>query len=110
MKLFIYGELQNPEVQLKIFGEKIYGTYDTISNWIVLNDFEKGKSYLQLASQPNGIVFGQVIDLTEEQVQKLDRYEEDYFRYSLKTDKGIDVQTYVKDNDKIDNKINIYQF
>lgn len=101
MKLFIYGELQDPEIQIKIFGEEICGAYDTISNWIVLNDFEKGKSYLQLASQPNGIVFGQIIDLTEDQIKKLDKYEEDYFRYSLKTDKKVDVQTYIKDNDKI---------
>lgn len=101
MKLFIYGELQDPEVQIKIFGKEIDGVYDTISNWIILNDFEKGKSYLQLASQPKGIVFGRIIDLTDEQVEKLDKYEENYFRYSLKTDKGIDVQTYVKDNDRL---------
>jgi hypothetical protein len=102
MKLFIYGELQNPYVQIKIFGKEVDGIYDTISNWIVLNDFDKGKSFLQLASQPKGIVFGHILDLTEEQVEKLDSYEEDYFRYSLKTDKGIDVQTYVRDNDKLE--------
>ena len=85
MKLFIYGELQDPEIQIKIFGSEIHGVYDTISNWIVLHDFEKGKSYLQLASQPNGIVFGHILDLTEEQVEKLDKYEEYYFRYSCIT-------------------------
>lgn len=108
IKLFTYGELQRTDVQIKIFGKEIPGTVDSISNWIILNEFQEGTNYLQLASQPSGIVFGKIIDLTEDQIQILDKYEKAYFRCTLKTDSGILVETYIKNNDKL-NK-NEYDF
>jgi len=107
IKLFTYGELQRSDIQIKILGKEIDGTVDSISNWIVLNEFDHGTSYLQLASQPQGIVFGKVIEITDEQIKILDKYENAYFRYTLKTDNGIVVETYIKDNDKI-NKNDIF--
>jgi len=99
-RLFTYGELQRSDVQIKILGKEIPGTFDSISNWMVLNDFDKGKYYLQLASQPSGIVFGKILELTDEDIKILDNYEKNYFRYTLKTDNDVTVETYVKNNDK----------
>ena len=104
MKLFIYGELQKSEIQKKYFGEELKGTIDSITNWVILNDFENGVNYLQLASHPEGIVFGKILDLTNEQIDILDKYEKDYFRCTIKTDSGVIVETYIKDNDKIEKK------
>jgi hypothetical protein len=102
MKLFTYGELQRSDVQIKILGKEIPGIVDSISNWKVLNEFEDGATYFQLASQPSGVVFGKILELTDEQIEILDKYEKAYFRYTLKTDGGVEVNTYIKDNDKID--------
>lgn len=73
-------------------------TVDSINNWMVLGIFKDGRNYLQLHSQPGGIVFGRVIELNEEQISKLDTYEKDYFRFSLKTDSGIEVEVYSFEN------------
>jgi gamma-glutamylcyclotransferase (GGCT)/AIG2-like uncharacterized protein YtfP len=100
MKLFIYGDLQKPETLEKLFNREIVGTFDSISNWIVLSDFNKGKNYLQLASQPHGVVFGRILELTDEEIKILDNYEKDYFRLELKTDGGEAVELYVKDETK----------
>lgn len=106
-KLFTYGELQRSDIQIKIFGEEILGTVDSISNWMVVGEYNKGTIYLQLASQPKGIVFGKIIELTDKQIDILDKYERSYFRCSIKTDNGIIVDTYIKDNDRIE-KNDIY--
>jgi hypothetical protein len=108
IKLFTYADLQKPEIQIKIFGEEIPGTIDSISDWVVLNEFEKGNSYLQLASRPSGIVFGKILELTDEQVKKLDKYEKEYFRLTLKTDNGIMVEVYIRNNDKVKGQDNFY--
>jgi gamma-glutamylcyclotransferase (GGCT)/AIG2-like uncharacterized protein YtfP len=100
MKLFIYGDLQKPEIQQKIFEYDLPTvlSVDSISNWMVLNVFKEGRNYLQLHSQPSGIVFGRVLELNGEQISKLDKYEKDYFRFTLKTDNGVEVEAYTFEN------------
>jgi len=100
IKFFSYGTIQKPEIQIEVFGEVLKSTIDTISGYKVLNDFEiDGINYPRLAYEKNGIVFGQIFELTDEQLKLLDEYEgDDYYRTTIQTDNNITVEIYLQIN------------
>ena len=95
-KLFIYGTLQDPNIQLELLGRICPGTYGLIDNHILIRDWVvKGKAYPRLFPHSIGCVIGQIIEVTDEELEILDQYETDaYERGDIHVkDKG-SVQTY----------------
>jgi len=95
-KLFIYGTLQDPNIQLELLGRICTGTYGLVDNHILVRDWEvEGKAYPRLFPHSIGCVIGQIIEVTDEELEILDEYETDaYKRRDIHVkDRGL-VQTY----------------
>ena len=77
-KLFIYGTLQQPEVQLELLGRVIDGEVDSIENYIVVRDYvdpEDGVAYPRIKQYENGCTFGKILDVSDNELVILDKYE-----------------------------------
>lgn len=96
IKLFSYGTIQNPAVQVELFGKELDFTIDSINGYKVVNDLLiEDIVYPRLAIQTDGIIQGRVYDLSPEQLAILDEYETDAYRRALmKTTTGCEVQVY----------------
>jgi len=98
-KLFCYGTLLSPQTQLDVLGRILIGPVETLKEHVIVNDVNIDNEFFpRLKKYPNGIVFGHIYNLTEEEVKKLDEYETDaYYRIEIKTDLGTTVQVYWHD-------------
>jgi|688.fasta_scaffold1759531_2 gamma-glutamylcyclotransferase (GGCT)/AIG2-like uncharacterized protein YtfP len=96
IKLFCYGTIQEPAVQLEILGRTIEGKPDSLDGFVVTRDFlVDGDLYPRLLEHDKGCVYGTVYEFTEDDIKLLDEYETKmYHRYHFTTRKGIDVQVY----------------
>jgi gamma-glutamylcyclotransferase (GGCT)/AIG2-like uncharacterized protein YtfP len=96
--LFSYGTIQDKTVQMELFGRELAFTEDSLSGYEVINDLEiQGKVYPRLGKAKQGLVYGRVYRLTKEQIRTVDEYETSaYCRISVKSDKGLSVQVYLK--------------
>jgi gamma-glutamylcyclotransferase (GGCT)/AIG2-like uncharacterized protein YtfP len=83
--LFIYGTLQEPEVQENIIGRLIDGKEDILENFkkskIAIDDIE----YPVIKSETGSIVKGQVIAISLLELEKIDIYETDAYIRSMVT-------------------------
>lgn len=98
-KVFCYGTLQDPSVQMELIGRSCIGTLDSIDGFVVLRDYvdsEDGVAYPRLVEMFNGCVYGHIYKFSNDEITKLDEYEtEMYTRRYLKTNKGELVQVYL---------------
>ncbi len=96
--LFSYGTIQDKTIQLELFGKELGFTEDSLSGYEVINDLEiQGKVYPRLGKEKQGVVYGSLYCLTKEQMRVVDEYETSaYCRISVKSDKGLSVQVYLK--------------
>lgn len=80
-KLFIYGTLQYPKVQMAILKRFIKGTPDTLKNftkrWVT---FDVNTVYPMIVAHEGGSVVGKVVEVTTDELALLDRYETSAYR------------------------------
>lgn len=97
--IFVYGTLQQPNTQLELVGRVQIGELDSISNYVVVNDYvdiEDGIAYPRIVFYPNGIVYGRIHYYTDSEIEVLDKYEtEMYKRINLVTMMGIEAEIYM---------------
>ena len=80
--LFVYGNLKKPEIQRKVIGRVAELTEDSIKGYKQSTIYIKGEIFPILTSSKNPLdfVFGSVIEVTEEELKKIDDYETDEFK------------------------------
>lgn len=74
-KLFTYGTLQDPAVQMVVFHRVVKGTPDILDGYFK-SEIKIGFGlYPIIVPQPDKQVEGQVIEVTPEELALIDRYE-----------------------------------
>jgi len=98
-KIFCYGTLQEPSVQLELIGRTVDGPLTSIKGFIVLRDYvdiDDGIAYPRIVEHINGCVYGRILEFTDEEVAILDKYEtEMYYLTEVTTRDGDVVWTYM---------------
>ena len=96
-RLFTYGSLQIPEVQLKVFGRLAKGRPDILEGFRKF-DVDFGTAvYPMIEPDPASHVEGQIIDVTADELALIDRYETDaYQRIRVTLKSGVEVWVYSK--------------
>jgi gamma-glutamylcyclotransferase (GGCT)/AIG2-like uncharacterized protein YtfP len=98
-KIFCYGTLQDPQIQMELIDRVCIGNIDSIDGFVVLRDYvdpDDGIAYPRLVEMSNGCVYGHIYKFSDDEITKLDEYEtEMYTRRYLKTNKGELVQVYL---------------
>jgi gamma-glutamylcyclotransferase (GGCT)/AIG2-like uncharacterized protein YtfP len=99
-KLFIYGTLQDSEIQKTIIGRLIQGVTDKLA------DYKKGTittddgTYPVIIPEIGSIIEGQVITITETELKEIDIYEtEAYQRIKVTLVSGQEAWVYREGNE-----------
>ena len=96
-KLFIYGTLQDSDIQKKIFGRIIEGIEDSLVGYKRSKIIIEGDSYPVVVPSVIGEVEGKVIELTSEKLELVDKYETNaYKREQVILKSGISAWVYIK--------------
>jgi gamma-glutamylcyclotransferase (GGCT)/AIG2-like uncharacterized protein YtfP len=93
-RIFCYGTLQEPSVQLELIGRTVDGALTSIEGFIVLRDYidiDDGIAYPRIVEYPNGCVYGRILEFTDEEVVILDEYETEMYYLAEVTTKDNDV-------------------
>jgi len=81
-KIFVYGTLREPEVQMKVIGRMIEGVKDSLLGYkkttIAIND--STYSIIEEDLNVNEGVDGLVLDINEDDLINLDEYETDTYK------------------------------
>jgi len=94
-KLFVYGTLQDPDIQKSSVGRIIFGIPDRLANYEKTTINLGGRVYPIVRPAENKAVNGMVLDVTEQELARFDRYETNaYRRIQAKLDSGITVWVY----------------
>jgi gamma-glutamylcyclotransferase (GGCT)/AIG2-like uncharacterized protein YtfP len=105
--LFSYGTLQKEKVQIELFGRILQGSGDTLRGYKVSTIEIKDKSFISKSEQKyhliaiiskdkNDIIKGTVLEITEEELFVVDKYEPDgYRRVKLVLESGKEAWIYV---------------
>jgi gamma-glutamylcyclotransferase (GGCT)/AIG2-like uncharacterized protein YtfP len=72
--LFVYGTLKEPEVQSRVIGRIIKGIPDTLNGYTKSTITINNNTY-PIISQGEGNVEGLILEVTTEELKKLDEYE-----------------------------------
>jgi gamma-glutamylcyclotransferase (GGCT)/AIG2-like uncharacterized protein YtfP len=93
-KLFVYGTLQEPEVQLRLIGRFLEGHPDTLSG------YERNSKLLAPypVAMPNNHaeIHGHVLEVTSAELAQFDIYEtEDYQRIPITLASGTEAWVYI---------------
>jgi gamma-glutamylcyclotransferase (GGCT)/AIG2-like uncharacterized protein YtfP len=91
LNLFSYGTLQKKEVQMETFGRMLIGQKDILVGYTIemveITDKEvlkkSGKKFhpiIVLTNNPNDKVEGVLFEVTEEELEKADKYEVDDYK------------------------------
>lgn len=90
---FAYNTLMDPSLDQTILGHPVNTlSWDWIPNYTIVN---KGNNYKTLEPLLGGNAQGKVLEVSEEDLKKLDRYENAYHRKFFKTASGENVSAYV---------------
>jgi len=76
LKVFSYGTLKDPNIQLQLFNRTIQGRSAKINNWILFTNIE---GYFCI-TQGSDTIYGTILELTKEEIKIADKYEEGYSR------------------------------
>ena len=97
-KIFAYGTLLDPVVQMEVLGRTETGTFAVVDGYRVLYDYEvNGVEYPIAIKDSTSKVLGKFFDITDEDLSLIDEYEtNDYIRKIVKTTEGIEAHMYVK--------------
>ena len=97
--LFIYDNLQKPEIQKEVLGRELEMQEDSLNRYKKSSVNVEGEIFPRLEKTNNtyDVVFGKVVEISEEDLKKLDEYEgEDYKRIEVVLVSGKDSWVYVK--------------
>ena len=81
-KIFCYGTLQEPRVQLDLINRVVTGDLTYINGYVVLRDYvdpSDGIAYPRVVPAEHGCVYGRVLEFTDDEVKILDEYETDMY-------------------------------
>lgn len=110
--LFSYGTLQQPSVQLQIFGRTLKGTPDLLQGYRCRTIEIKDKKFLaggenhfqqtlSFTDDSSDVVKGTIFEVTEAELRKADSYEpENYHRRQLQFESGKEAWVYLADEEK----------
>jgi gamma-glutamylcyclotransferase (GGCT)/AIG2-like uncharacterized protein YtfP len=94
-KLFVYGTLQDPDIQKSLVGRIIFGTPARLANFEKTTINLGGRIYPIVRPAENKAVNGMVLEVTSEELARFDRYETNaYRRITAKLDSGQTVWVY----------------
>jgi gamma-glutamylcyclotransferase (GGCT)/AIG2-like uncharacterized protein YtfP len=79
-KLFVYGTLQDPAVQTRVFGRVVSGTPDSITGYYKSQITTHEGTYPIIKRDSTSSVDGQVIEVTAEELILIDGYEAEEYR------------------------------
>ena len=97
--LFVYGLLKQPEIQKKVIGRVIEGLEDSLKGYKKSQINLDGEIFQILINSKNpcDFVFGEVLEVSEEELKKIDKYETDaYKRRKVVLSSGKESWVYVK--------------
>ena len=97
--LFIYGNLKKPEIQKKVFGRVAESSEDSLKGYKKSQIEIEGEIFPILINSKNpwDFVVGSVIEVTGDELKKIDRYEgEEYKRKKVILSSGKESWVYVK--------------
>lgn len=97
-KLFIYGTLQEPEIQKQIIGRLVNGKPATLRGFCKSTIEIEGMVYpILIKGLPDFIVDGKIIYVTTSELEKIDKYEtNEYQRKEVILESGEKSWVYVK--------------
>lgn len=78
--LFTYGTLQDPDVQTRVFGRVVAGMPDTLPDFRRSTINIDGSVYFIAVADIGQAIDGQVIEVTANELQKIDIYEGPEYR------------------------------
>lgn len=94
--LFVYGTLKDPKVQKEVIGREVEAKEDILKGYSKGEIIIEGKIYPILV-KGTGEISGLVLQVTNEELKKLDEYETAaYRRIEEKLKSGITAWVYVK--------------
>ncbi len=74
-RLFIYGTLFRPDIQLQVIGREVTSAPGVLRNYAVNNVIINGNHYPIAVPAEYGQIVGGVIEITESEVRLIDDYE-----------------------------------
>lgn len=93
-KLFVYGTLQDEEVQILLIGRRVQGTVDVLNGYQI--DASLLPPYPVAIPDTSGVIKGRVLLVSSDELAKLDAYEgEHYIRLCVELVSGQESWIYV---------------
>jgi gamma-glutamylcyclotransferase (GGCT)/AIG2-like uncharacterized protein YtfP len=93
--LFVYGSLRDQQVQLEIIGRLVKGTPDVLLGYGISTIAIDNCVYPILVPMPDGIVEGEILSVSKDELHDIDIYEADeYRRVKVKLQSGTEVWVY----------------
>lgn len=79
-QLFVYGTLQDPEVQRRVIGREIAGTPDVLDDYFKSEIVMSDGTFPIIVPEAGKSVGGKVLDVTPEELERMDIYETSAYR------------------------------
>lgn len=98
VKIFCYGTLQEPSVQMELIGRIVTGELVSIDGYIVVRDYidpQDGIAYPRLVQYNNGCVYGRILEFSDYELEKINDYETDMYSLAPININGIECNIYV---------------
>jgi gamma-glutamylcyclotransferase (GGCT)/AIG2-like uncharacterized protein YtfP len=93
--LFVYGTLQDPEVQTRVFGRVTAGSPDTLDGYFKSSISIGGNVYPIAVETAGAAVSGRVLDVTAAELAQMDIYEgAEYRRIRVRLRSGREAWVY----------------
>lgn len=94
-KIFTYGTLQDPEVQLRVLGRTVDGRPDKLQGFAISTIEIDGKTYPIAIPDAASLLEGKILEVADDDLPKLDEYEtEAYVRKKVRLESGEEAWVY----------------
>ncbi|MFA6060639.1 MAG: gamma-glutamylcyclotransferase family protein [Taibaiella sp.] len=101
-RIFAYGTLNNPTIQLKLYNRKLYGTPDQLNQYylstITQNENNKLNTYpiAIYSGKPSDVISGMVYEISQQELKETDIYEGiEYKRTRVQLQSGLAAWVYI---------------
>lgn len=95
--VFVYGTLRDPKIQTEIIGRLVEGSPDTLVGYKKSTITLRNTVYPILVPEPNGIIEGEILKLTPDELARVDEYETNaYRRVKVTLKSGREAWVYLK--------------
>jgi gamma-glutamylcyclotransferase (GGCT)/AIG2-like uncharacterized protein YtfP len=97
MRIFTYGSLLDDNIRYRVLDKHVDGETDTLKDYKVSD--HTLLPYPTIVPFKDGTVYGKVFDVTSEDLQRLDRYETQYYtKINVLLDSGKESLVYIDSN------------